>query len=65
MILVGYLVEGAILFCWYKFILCKELHQKHILKRSIKILKCNMKVILKIYFFFMRQIENNKMILSI
>ena len=64
MILVGYLVEGAILFCWYKFILCKELHQKHILKRSIKILKCNMKVILK-NIFFMRQIENNKMILSI
>lgn len=51
MLLIGYAIVGLIVIGWYKLILCKDLCQNHILRRSVKLLIYNRKVIFKNIFF--------------
>lgn len=45
MLLMGYAIIVLIVIGWYKLILCKEICQNHILRRSVKLLIYNRKVI--------------------
>ena len=52
MLLIGYIIVGGILLAWYKMIFYRELYQKNILRRSLKVLVNNIKIIIKNIFLF-------------
>lgn len=52
MLLIGYIIVGGILLAWYKLIFYRELYQKNILRRSLKVLVNNIKIIIKNIFLF-------------
>ena len=56
MLLIGYIIVGGILLAWYKLIFYRELYQKNILRRSLKVLVNNIKIIIKFAFY-----DNNLM----
>lgn len=59
MLLIGYVIVGLIVIGWYKLILNKDLCQNHILRRSVKLLINNRKVIFK-NIFFMGEVDEKQ-----
>lgn len=64
MILVGYIVQFAIIFGWYKFILVKELKCENIVRRSVRILFTQRKNIIFSFLGWGKINEEQRMTMS-